>query len=122
MNRFYVILPIRVDELYLQKKNIIKEIAKENNLAAHFPLDEQKKLSLLKTILDIQHSKFVLADLSFERPSCYYELGLAQAINKPTFLMAKENTHIHQVNGIVYFYKNIEEYRKLLRQAIDEFL
>jgi hypothetical protein len=31
---------------------------------------------------------FVLADLSLERPSCYFELGLAQAVRAHVFVIA----------------------------------
>ena len=37
----------------------------------------------------IQSSAFVIADVSFERPNIYYEVGYAAAVHKPILLLAK---------------------------------
>lgn len=43
----------------------------------------------------IKNSAFVIVDLTFERPNVYYELGYADALNKPIIVTAKEGTKIH---------------------------
>lgn len=47
-------------------------------------------------ILDaINRSRFVVADLTDERPNCYYEVGYAHAQGKPVIILAKEGTQRH---------------------------
>jgi hypothetical protein len=61
----------------------------------------------------MQRAEFVLADLSLERPSCYFELGLAEAANA-FFLVAAAGTPIHQVGnaGKVVFYSDMVQARR----------
>lgn len=40
----------------------------------------------------------VVVDLSYERPSCYYELGLAEAVGANVLLVAKRGTPLHQTS------------------------
>ena len=60
---------------------------------------------------NIKKASFVIADLAYERPSCYYELGLAQAMGKLTFFIALAGTKIHQTYGDIHFYEGIEQYK-----------
>lgn len=47
-------------------------------------------------ILDeIYNSEVVLADLTGERPNCYYEAGYAYALGKEVILTAKNGTNVH---------------------------
>lgn len=43
----------------------------------------------------IKQSYFLIADLSFERPNCYYEVGYAQALGKPVFLCKTDGAEVH---------------------------
>lgn len=43
----------------------------------------------------IDNSVFVIGDVSDPRPNIYYELGYANACNKPVLLIAKEQSEIH---------------------------
>ncbi len=43
----------------------------------------------------INKSRFLIADLTFERPNCYYEVGYAHALGKPIVILAKERTERH---------------------------
>ena len=56
------------------------------------------------------------SDLSFERPSCYFELGMAQAVAPRCSLIAERGTTIHQHSGTVSFYAGLEEYRQLIHR------
>lgn len=60
----------------------------------------------------IMQTDFVIADLSYERPSCYYELGYLQAMKKKVYLLAEQSTVIHQLltPEQIIFYSNIKEY------------
>lgn len=43
----------------------------------------------------IRTSYFVVGEMSRERPNCYYELGFAQALGRPTFLLIDDPKKIH---------------------------
>lgn len=120
--RFYVIMPVGSDKLFNEKRAIIQSEARKWDFIAYFPLDERpgKCFDLNSTIQDLRDSQFVIADLSLERPSCYFELGLAQALGKPTNLVAEEGTLVHQANGRnqIRFYKDIDEYRRVISQIL----
>lgn len=69
----------------------------------------------------IQASEIIFADLSFERPSSYFELGLAEAYGASVYLVAQANTPIHQAsrrNAVLYF-SSMGEFEALFRSALD---
>ena len=44
---------------------------------------------------NIATSRLIIADLSGERPNCYYEAGFAQALGKPIIFTVRESDKIH---------------------------
>jgi len=70
----------------------------------------------------LRDADFVIADLSFERPSCYFEVGFAQALGKRVALIAKGGTAIHQLIGreAVLFYNTISDYEGAIREAFEQ--
>lgn len=66
-------------------------------------------------------SKFILADLSGERPNCYYETGFAHALGKEIVLTVRANDKIHfdlaQNRFIVW--ETESDLRNALRQRIE---
>ena len=121
MARILVIIPLRVDNNLEAKRIAIKKIIGNDlilppvingNIEPHFDLAE--------ALNELESVDLVIADLSFERPSCYYELGMAQAKGIPTFLIAQHGTQLHQHAGDVRFYKKIEEYSQLIKTAVTE--
>lgn len=68
----------------------------------------------------IKLSELVVADLTYERPNVYYEVGFADAYEKPLLLVARKGTKVHfdlQGNKVL-FYRNMTELEKLLSKAI----
>jgi len=65
-------------------------------------------------------SEFVLADLSYERPSVYYEIGVAEALDIRCILIGLDRTPIHQTANSHYicYYENIEAYSALVASII----
>jgi hypothetical protein len=72
----------------------------------------------------LKKSDWVLGDLSFERPSCYFEIGLAQGLNKPVSLIAENGTPVHQVIGrrSVEFYSSMKEYKEIVEKVLRRFV
>ena len=87
-------------------------------MTAHFASEHLSngKLHARNTTELFKKVNFFIADISYERPSCYFEVGFAQALNKPVYLLALHETIIHQlINGEkVRFYKDIKEYETLI--------
>lgn len=122
MKQLFLIAPYTIDADYIEKRQIVKEICEA--YAIRFSTAEEYKtediLSTEKTIAQFENIDFFIADLSFERPSCYYEVGYIQAIKKKTFLIAQKGTIIHQVIGEVLYYTNLNEYRVMIEKIFEE--
>lgn len=73
-----------------------------------------------KVIECIKKAKFIVADLTEQRPNCYYELGFAHALEKEVIHVIKENEIIHfdikDYNFIIY--TSIRELTKRLEERI----
>ena len=68
----------------------------------------------------IRDSLFVIADLTEQRPNCYYELGWAHALGKPVIHLINRQEPIHSdvqdYNFIIY--ERIGELRERLRDRV----
>ena len=94
-------------------------------------IDKEHTLDeLVKRIKDeIEKATFVIADLTDERPSCYFEAGYAEALKKPTiFVASKESvvnpktpTKIHfDIHRNVNYFTNQKELRAKLKAAFNK--
>lgn len=119
---FYVIMPVGADEQFADKRSILKKVAEREGITPYFPFDRTTNITFDKdkTLSLLKDSDFVLADLSMERPSCYFELGLAQALGKEVYLIAQENTDIHQAHGrrLTHFYKGLSGYEQVVASVL----
>lgn len=72
----------------------------------------------------IRESYFVIADLSFERQNCYYEVGYAQALGKPVFLCKTTGADVHFniANQMVHSFGSETPVENLISQQIPKFL
>jgi nucleoside 2-deoxyribosyltransferase len=117
-------MPVGADKQFADKKSIIQKVALNEPLIPYFPFDRTGNISfdLNSTLSVLKDSEFVLADLSMERPSCYFELGLAQAIGKDVYLIAKQGTDIHQAHGrsLVHFYDSLQNYEQIISNVLKE--
>jgi hypothetical protein len=115
---FYVICPVGTDPDFSAKRAILERAGVDCRLEAFFPLERRKVFSVAEAISDMQRSEFILADLSFERPSCYFELGLARYTRRPVHLIAAKGTLIHQVGddstSRVDYYADLDQYRQVV--------
>jgi hypothetical protein len=120
----YVIMPVGSDPFYTLRRTAIQRGIKAAGLKPRFPtyaLDKPAfKLAELKIAL--RDADVVVVDLSRERPSCYYELGIAEALNKRIASIAEAGTSIHQfaARAEVRFYKDIADIEKIVRHVLLE--
>lgn len=118
----FVIMPISGIETAPDKLRVVKEVAHEQNWSAHLPAydPDAPVFNLNETIREMQASSLIIADLTGERPSCYYELGLAEALHLPIFAVAERHTEIHQtsIRGEIRRYENLDEFEKLIKRAL----
>jgi hypothetical protein len=118
-------MPVGADRDYNFKREILNRVAERHRCTLHLPLEQtkgSKEFDLLRALQDIADARLVVADLSLERPSCYYELGLAQALHKRTVLIAREGTAIHQAygRGDVRYFTNDRAYETLWDELLIE--
>jgi nucleoside 2-deoxyribosyltransferase len=113
-------MPVASDPEYQSKRSVIESVATAFGLATLFPLDAGTEFNLDVTLTELRESDIIIADLSNERPSCYYELGLVHALHKPVFVFATVGTIIHQLSDrkSVAFYDGLAALRDLLTHAI----
>ena len=123
----YVIMPVGSDRMFEAKRAVIEDSANHNGWTTHFPLDSSlladKVVVTLHEIREVMNAaSLIVVDLSLERPSCYYELGVAEALGRQTFLLAAAGTAIHQASdrNKVHFYADLDELSTLVEAALSE--
>jgi hypothetical protein len=119
----YIIMPVGSDPNFASKQSAIVSSLGKRGWIGRFPLDvtaSKPDFLLPVAIEDMRTASLVVADLSLERPSCYYELAVAQTIGRPTFVIAAKGTLIHQLagRGTVQFYCGTQELSNLLDAAL----
>lgn len=84
-------------------------------------IEHSKKIT--DVILEkLRGSRFLVCDISTERPNVYYELGFAHGIGKEVILTAREGTTLHfDIKDYnVIFYKNYSELEFRVAKRISE--
>jgi hypothetical protein len=120
MSLVYFISPVGSDPSYGSKREALDSIAEEFGVEFFFPLDRHGFFSVGTAAADLRRAWLVIADLSLERPSCYFEVGLAQGVGTPVAFMAAAGTSLHQAGGTANLlsYADIAGYREAVRQLI----
>lgn len=124
--KIFIIISHDQKHLFEEKKKIIEESSRKYQIQTffghktknimHFDLEESMNL-LLK-------ADYYLADLTYERPSCYFEVGYIQALGYPIQILAQRGTEIFQVlhREQVEFYSNLAEFKKIVVETFEQFL
>jgi hypothetical protein len=139
--RVFVVMPIQGEKDGTQEEqrvyreyderfeNIEKVISRFSCVAIR--IDKEHPLDDLVTRIkkEIRDSLFVVADLTDERPSCYFEIGFAEALGRPVIYVASKqsvfkpgtDTKIHfDVHMNVHFFTNQAQLKDKLKTAIEK--
>lgn len=121
---FHVIMPVGSDPGWHVRRAAIKRSADRNGIEVRFPqyLTHAPAFRLDDLKQELANALFVLADLTLERPSCYYEVGLAEALCVTLRLVAEYGTPIHQtaMRGDVRYYRDIDDLERIVAEIIQE--
>jgi nucleoside 2-deoxyribosyltransferase len=95
-NQVFTIMKIGDAELDSAYEGVYKPVCEEFHLRC-IRIDEiQDSGQITDQILEaIAESKYIVADLSGERPNCYYETGFAHALGKELVLCIKTSNEVH---------------------------
>lgn len=139
--RCFIVMPIqgekfgsqneqRVYKEYDQRFEAIEELLGDFDTVG-IRIDKEHPLEDIVTRIksEIKRAHFVIADLTDERPSCYFEAGYAEALGRPTiYVSSKESvinpgspTKIHfDIHMNVNFFSNHEELLDKVRNVIEK--
>ena len=119
MKLFYI-APHYLDSEFEKKIQILQKLSSKKGIEVLKGIKVGKnKFDSEKTMELYQEADFFIADLSYQSPSCYYEVGYNQGLNRLVKLIALKGTIIHQVKGEVHFYSNLKEYEQLIKLLLE---
>lgn len=118
----------RIFKEYDKRFEVIEKVLQKFNCVA-VRIDKEYTLEeLVKKIKDeISRCQFVIADLTDERPSCYFEAGFAEALRRPVIYIAskesvvnpKTQTRIHfDIHRNVNYFISEEELSEKVKSSI----
>lgn len=139
--RVFIIMPIqgkksgsqneqRIYKEYDDRYLVLRELLLQYNCIA-IRIDKEHPIDQLVARIkeEIRKSIFVIADLTDERPSCYFEAGYAEGFKIPIIYIASEDsvnnpsqpTKIHfDVHMNVCFFSNHQELKELANETIEK--
>lgn len=121
-NRVFVVMPSVRFSGSAEKLRIITETVNMEAWDAYLPDYDHRAPSFDLTISQqaMRTSAFVFADLTHERPSCYFEVGIAESCGAALVTAAAKGTDIHQMSrpSNTKFFASLDEFRDIFCQAL----
>ncbi len=116
-----VIAPVRSDPEFEAKMQIVRAVCHFAGLGCRLPKMNPGKFQVEAAIEAILGATVIVADLTYARPSCYYELGLVEGAGRRASLVAVTGTEIfqHSERGSVAYYDDLAAYELVLTHALD---
>jgi hypothetical protein len=118
----HVIMPVGSDPDWQKKCTTIARAASRRGVSVRLPnyLPQAPTFRLVDLKRELMDAAWILVDLTHERPSCYYELGLAEALGLRVHLVAECGTPIHQcaARDEVKYYATLNELEAIVGHAL----
>ncbi len=119
----YVIMPVGSDPAHAQRRARIDAAIRSLGLRPYHPLDHREHtddVSAAELRREVRDCVVALADLSLERPSCYYELGAVHGVGLPVAVVAEVGTMIHQTadRWSVAYYDSFDDLTAQVREVL----
>ncbi len=121
VNQVFVIMEFEDETLDSAYEGVIKPLFVDQDLNVIRADEIQDSGRISDQILEnIAKSKFVFADLSGERPNCYYECGFAHALGKELILSIRKGEQIHfDMAGYRFIqWKTEQDLRRKLKERL----
>ena len=140
-HRVFVVMPIqgekygsqdqqRVHQEYDKRFEALEKVLGQHDCVA-IRIDKEHPLDdLVRRIKEeIHKARFVVADLTDERPSCYFEVGYAEALSRPVIYVASKESVLHpaqptkihfDIHKNVSFFTNLTELAEKVGTAVDK--
>lgn len=122
--KVFIITPHYSDPEFEKKRDLLLKIASDYHVEALYGSNRGFEADVDESLTLLENADSILADLSLERPSCYFEVGFAQSKNKLVHLIARVGTEIHQVRSRnkVQLYESLSDYEQLLNSFFNGLL
>jgi hypothetical protein len=121
-NTAFIMMWINPDQPELDDvRDTVREVFQEFGIIAVRADEIEHEEGITDKIMDeIKTSEFLFADLTGERPSVYYEIGYAHALNRRVMLYRKKGAKIHFdiAHRNVPDYENLGDLRTKLRKRL----
>jgi hypothetical protein len=122
-NTAFVLMPMDRENPELEDVyETIKQVCDSFGVHAYRADEIQHQDRITDLILsEIKLCELLVADLSYERPNVYYEIGYAHALQKRPILYRKNGTRLHFDLSVhnVPEYRNITELKSLLHKRLE---
>jgi hypothetical protein len=118
----YFIMPVGSDASFSSKRAALNHLLEQFRMEGHFPLESRAHMSFrsAQAVADMREASLIIADLALERPSCYYEVGLAHGAGLAVACIAPAGTAIHQLDRRhqLTYYEGEEDYVRVVSELI----
>jgi nucleoside 2-deoxyribosyltransferase len=120
----HIIMPVWSDTGFKAKQSAIARGAEAAGFNARFPeyAPSNAQFDARQFVQQLSSASTVLADLTGERPSCYFEIGFAEGVGRPVHIVARAGTDIHQsaCRHRVRYYESLEDLERLVFEILSD--